>query len=199
MSSGVAHETGAGPLPENFRYTRASDVFPTNNTLIRRGILTRSGLFDLAYNRGARADGDLGMRVYQSGAVMVLNPAISVLHHHAPQGGLRTHKARVVTYASSRNSIFQRHLPSVTEIYLARRYFTARQVTEMLWQRVLGTFSVRGGIVRKVFKAIVSAILLPATLWEIRSRSRAARQMLQRFPLIPPLHDSKCESACEVV
>lgn len=199
VSSGVAHETGAGPLPENFRYTRASDVFPTNNTLIRRGILTRSGLFDLAYNRGARADGDLGMRVYQSGAVMVLNPAISVLHHHAPQGGLRTHKARVVTYASSRNSIFQRHLPSVTEIYLARRYFTARQVTEMLWQRVLGTFSVRGGIVRKVFKAIVSAILLPATLWEIRSRSRAARQMLQRFPLIPPLHDSKCESACEVV
>lgn len=199
VSSGVAHETGAGPLPENFRYIRASDVFPTNNTLIRRGVLGRSGLFDLAYNRGSRADGDLGMRVYQSGAVMVLNPAISVLHHHAPQGGLRTHKARVVTYASSRSSIFQRHLPSVTEIYLARRYFTARQVAEMLWQRVLGTFSVRGGAVRKLLKAIVSTILLPATLRDIYTRSRAAQQMLQRFPLIPPLHDSKCESACEVV
>lgn len=198
-SSGVATEVRAGPLPNDFQMVRVSDVFPAGNTLIRRGMLDRSGLFDLAYNHGSRADGDLGMRVYQSGAVMVLNPAISVLHHHAPQGGLRTHKARIVTYASSRSSIFQRHLPSVTEIYQARRYFTARQVTEMQWQRVLGTFSVRGGAVRKVLKAIVSAILLPATLWEIYTRSQDAQQMLQRFPRIPPLHDAKCESTCEVL
>lgn len=199
VSSGVATEVGAGPLPHNFQMVRVSDVFPAGNTLIRRGMLDRSGLFDLAYNRGSRADGDLGMRVYQSGAVLMLNPAISVLHHRAPQGGLRTHRARVVTYAGSRDSIFHRHLPSVTEIYLARRYFTPRQVTEMLWQRVLGTFSVRGGTIRKMVKTIVSATLLPATLWKIHGRSQAAHQMLQRFPLIPPLHDSKCESACEVM
>ena len=35
-SSGVADEIGAGPLPSDFCFLRASDVFPTNNTLVRR-------------------------------------------------------------------------------------------------------------------------------------------------------------------
>src|SRR5262249_10423625 len=99
VTSGVADEVGAGALPESFRLGRSSDVFPTNNSLARVSALTGSGLFDLAYERGARADGDLGMRLYLSGAFMVLDPEISVLHHHAPSGGLRTHRARVVTRA----------------------------------------------------------------------------------------------------
>ena len=60
VSSGVADEIGAGPLPEDFTLIRVSDVFPTNNTMIDRQVLSRSGLFDLAYNRRQRADGDLG-------------------------------------------------------------------------------------------------------------------------------------------
>ncbi len=122
-SCGVAEEVGAGPLPEGFRTIRMSDVFPTNNTLLRKSALGRSGLFDLAYDRGARADGDLGMRLYLGGTLMVLNPEITLLHHHAPSGGLRIHKARVRTYASSRQRISDRHLPAKTEIYLWRRYF----------------------------------------------------------------------------
>ena len=114
------------------------DVFPTNNTLARREALERSGLFDLAYDHGARADGDLGMRVYLSGSVMMLEPAISVLHHHAPRGGLRAHGARVVTYASSRRRITHRHLPEVTEIYRSLRYFSERQVRETIVQSAVG-------------------------------------------------------------
>ncbi|MGH7412280.1 MAG: glycosyltransferase family 2 protein, partial [Candidatus Methylomirabilis sp.] len=164
VSSGVADEKGAGPVPEAFRLLRASDVFPTNNTLIRRRVLDGSGLFDLAYERGQRADGDLGMRVYLSGAFMVLNPQISVLHHHAPEGGLRTHKARVITYASSRARLAHRHLPSATEIYLAKRYFAPRQTREMLWLGCLGTFSIRGSALRKLVKALVAVVLLPLSL-----------------------------------
>ena len=118
VSSGVAAEVGAGPLPESFTFIRTSDVFPTNNTLVDRDVLLRSGLFDLAFDRGARADHDLGMRIYLSGAFMVMDPEISVLHHHAPQGGLRSHGARVVTYASSRTRLTHRALPAVTEMYL---------------------------------------------------------------------------------
>ena len=187
VSCGVAEEDGAGPLPEAFRLIRASDVFPTNNSLIVKDVLERSGLFDLAYDRGARADGDLGMRLYLAGALMVLNPGISVVHHHAPSGGLRIHKARVITYASSRKRLTHRHLPATTEIYLARRYFTPRQVREMLWLSAAGTFSVRGGRGRKLAKSAMSLILLPHSLWEIRSRNRVAADMLTRFPQIPPL------------
>ncbi|MDZ4778969.1 MAG: glycosyltransferase [Planctomycetia bacterium] len=187
VSSGVADEVGAGPLPENFRQIRLSDVFPTNNSMLRREVLRTSGLFDLAYERGQRADGDLGTRIYLTGAVMVLNPTISVLHHHAPSGGLRKHKARVQTYAASRQSLWVRQLPSATEFYLGARYFTPRQRRESGWIRVLGTFSVRGSIGRKAAKAFISAVNLPGTLRAFRKRRDEASAMCQRFPDIPTL------------
>jgi glycosyltransferase involved in cell wall biosynthesis len=187
VSSGVADEVGAATLPPSCPFARVSDVFPTNNTLVRREVLQRSGLFDLAYERGQRADGDLGMRVYLSGALMLLDPDVSVLHHHAPSGGLRTHKARVITYASSRQRIRHRQLPSATEIYLARRYFTARQVRETIWLGILGTFSIRGSVVRKMLKFVAGMIYLPNTLWRVSQERRQAERMLQRFPEIPGL------------
>ena len=177
----------AGPLPWDFTFIRASDVFPTNNTLIKLRVLERSGLFDLAYNKLSRADGDLGTRIYLSGALMVLNPEISVLHHHAPVGGLRVHKARVITYASSRSRLGQRHLPSKSEIYLAKRYFKDRQVREDLWLRAFGTFSLRGSWLRQVMKGIVGAVLFPHTWITIKAREREAEQMLQEYPQIPTL------------
>ncbi len=193
VSSGVAHEVGAGALPDRFRYARASDVLPTNNTLMNRSVLRRSGLFDLAYERGQRADGDLGMRVYLTGAMMVLNPAAAVLHHHAPQGGLRAHKARVVTYASSRSRVTVRHLPTATEVYLARRYFTPRQVGEALWLRVFGTFATRGGLAKKLLKAAHATLYLPSTLRSVRGTYEQAGRMLETFPRIASLEPARGE------
>ena len=164
-----------------------SDVFPTNNTLVKRSTLERSGLFDLAYEYGPRADGDLGMRIYLDGALMVLNPEIRVLHHHAPVGGLRAHRARAVTYASSRQSLWHRHLPAITEIYLARRYFTTEQVRESLLLRILGTLVARGGRGRRVLKALIGGLLLPHTLFVVARRYRQATKMLEEFPQIPSL------------
>ena len=187
VSSGVAEEVGAGPLPDSFRLLRASDVFPTNNSLARVSALAGSGLFDLAYERGARADGDLGMRLYLSGAFMVLNPEISVLHHHAPSGGLRTHGARVVTRASSRSRLTQRHLPSVTEIYLSKRYFSARQVREALWHRALGTLRGDGPPAWRMAKMAVGLALLPHTVLHIRKTVARAEAMLADFPRIETL------------
>ncbi len=187
VSSGVAQETGAGNLPEEFSYTRVSNVFPTNNSLVTREALQKSGLFDLAFDRGQRADHDLGMRLYLSGALMMLNPEISVIHHHAPAGGLRTHKARVVTYATSRHRLGVRHLPTVTEIYLAQRYFTARQVREMLWLRTFGTFSIRGGRVKKLLKLLTGSVCLPFTLCQCANRYLRAAELLKMFPQFPQL------------
>jgi glycosyltransferase involved in cell wall biosynthesis len=186
-SSGVAVENGAGALPKAFTYVRASDVFPTGNSLVRRSALERSGLFDHAYEQGQRADGDLGMRLYRSGALLVLNPAIAVLHHHAPQGGLRAHRARAVTYASSRRKLLDRHLPSATEIYLARRYFTPRQVREMLWLRALGTLAGHGGGARRLAKAVVGLACLPLSGVRIARQYQRATRLLERYPQIPVL------------
>jgi glycosyltransferase involved in cell wall biosynthesis len=190
VSSGVAKVVGGDPLPENFTYLRLSDVFPTGNTLIDRRILESSGLFDLAYNKGTGEDHDMGMRIYLGGGYMILNPGISVLHHQAPAGGLRAHKARTITYASSRQSLIQRHLPSKTEIYLAKRYCTPRQVRESLWLRTLGTFSLRGPWWRRGLKIIIGFWLLPHTWRQIKSREREAERMLQAYPQIPAVSGS---------
>ena len=187
VSCGVADELGAGPLPPEFERRRLADVFPTNNSLIRRDLLERSGLFDLAYEKGARADADLGHRLYLAGALMVLEPEIRVLHHHAPAGGLRTHGARKATFARSRNRLFARHLPEPTEIYLMLRYFSPRQVAEALRQRAAGTFAVRGGRLRQWSRRLWALLMLPDTLVRIAWRRRRALSLLGEYPRIPSL------------
>lgn len=189
VSNGVAIETGSGELPADFRFVRVSNVFPTNNTLIRKNVLHKSGLFDLAYDHGQRADHDLGFRLYLGGELMVLDPGASVLHHHAPMGGLREHRARVDTYAASRSQLFKQVLPSVSDIYLAKRYFTLRQVREQLWIAVLGTFSVKGSVVKRLLKALIAVVLLPKTIHVIRQRVVSAERMLKEFPQIPLLEE----------
>jgi len=185
VSCGVCHEVGAGPLPESFGFARASDVFPAGNLLLRTAALSRSGLFDLAYNRGQRADCDLGMRLSLAGALAVLNPEASVLHHHAPRGGLRVHNARVVTYAHGRSRVWKRVVPSVSEIYLAKRYFEFRQVREMLWMAAAGTLRARGGLGKRAAKIVIGLLSLPRAVYEIRRNCRAAEVLLRDYPRIP--------------
>jgi glycosyltransferase involved in cell wall biosynthesis len=189
ISNGVAHEVGVGELPPDFQFRRISNVFPTNNTMLRKSVLHTSGLFDLAYDHGQRADHDLGMRLYLSGELLVLNPEISVLHHHASVGGLREHKARVDTYASSRGSLLKLDLPTVSDIYLAKRYYSPLQVREMLWISVLGTFSVRGPQWKRALKALLSALRLPFTIWRIHQRCNQAVALMEDYPQIPHLED----------
>ena len=184
VSSGVAYERGAGNLPENFSYARASDVFPTNNTMIEKTILEKSGLFDLAYNRKQRADGDLGMRVYLSGEQMILNPDIAVIHHHSSKGGLRAHKARKDTYAASRASLWSRRLLSDSEIYLAMRYFSKRQIREMIWSNIFSTFSFHGSKLKKTLKFLTALLQLPNTVFKIRKSYLSAVKMTKNFPQI---------------
>ncbi len=190
-SSGIAIEPGMQPAADFQSIARLSDVLPAGITMVRRRALERSGLFDLAYEKGQRADGDLGMRLYLSGARMILQPALSVLHHRASRGGLRVHKARRVTRSSSRTKLFHRHLPSVTEIYLMKRYFRPSQVHEALLVRKLGTFVSEGGKVRRILKTLIGIFCYLHTVSEVRRREAAAERMLAGFPRIPRLHSER--------
>jgi glycosyltransferase involved in cell wall biosynthesis len=187
VSSGVATEVGTAPLAADKRFVRSSDVFPTNNTLARRDVLKRSGLFDLAFNRAPRADGELGMRVYKSGAFMVLDQGLAVMHHRALEGGLRAHGARVITYRTSRETLMQRHLPHISEIYLVTRHFSPRQRREMLWLRAFGTLSGKGSTTQRLAKILVGGLMLPDTVKTTIERERAAREWMTRFPQIAEL------------
>jgi GT2 family glycosyltransferase len=192
-SCGVAEEAGAGELPDDFTWIRDSDVFPTNNTMLRTCALHASGLFDLAYERGERADGDLGMRLYLSGQELVLNPGARVLHLHASRGGLRKHNARVITRSASRESLSRRHLLAPTEAYLWCRYFTIDQVKEAVLIRTIGTLRGEQTGLRRLIRMAYLLLLLPDTHRHNRSRMDQGRQLLRDYPSIPAHHPLKKE------
>ncbi len=187
VSCGVCQEPGSKYAPARYKMIRMADVFPTNNGMVKRKVLSKSGLFDMAYDRGQRADGDLGARVFLSGAKMILNPEISVIHHRAPQGGLRKHNVRKVTYGSSRSNITHRRLPHTTELYFNKRFFTLEQQREYKVLTVLGTFSIRGNLLKKIGKGFYSLFMLPSTLHIISSRDRQASELIKSKPQIPEL------------
>ncbi len=184
-SCGVAEEVGMGALPPSFRLIRDSDVFPTNNTLLRTAALAGSGLFDLAYEKGERADHDLGMRLYLSGALLALNPTASVVHLHAPRGGLRQHKARVVTRSASRASIWGRQFLAPTEAYLWCRYFSPAQVREALLIRTLGTLRGSHTGAQRVARIAAMILLLPFTWRKNFANLTIGREKLVDYPHIP--------------
>jgi GT2 family glycosyltransferase len=186
-SCGGVDDATAGPPPEGFQHRRASDVFPTNNTMLRREALQASGLFDLVYDRGSRADHDLGMRLHQQGAMLLYDPSVLVFHHHAPAGGLRSHGARTVTRAGARRSLRIRHLPSTTELYLGRRYFTDRQNRENGPIRLFSLLAGEGSVLRQVLRAVVQIVLLPSSARQIAASQREASLVLADRPSIPPL------------
>lgn len=187
VSCGVCDEVDAGPTPKDYTFIRQSDVFPTNNGMIRRTALERSGLFDMAFDHGQRADGDLGARVYKAGARLILNPEIRVLHHRAPRGGLRKHNVRKMTYSSSRKYITHFRIPHVTELYLNKIHFTTREQREYIILSVLGLFSIRGNRWKKVAKIGYALVRLPAILVELYKRNKKSVGMLKQYPLIPRL------------
>lgn len=188
--SGGVDDATAGPPPEGFRHRRASDVFPAGNTMVRRSALRRSGLFDPVFDSGSRADHDLGMRLHLSGALLLYDPDVEVYHHHAPVGGLRTHGARTVTRASSRRSLTERNLPSATELYLGRKYYTGAQRKDGRRIAMLATLSGEGRAWRRVLRAVVQLLLLPSTWKDLRDTDRVAAEMFAARQPTPTLKHS---------
>ncbi|KAA3654350.1 MAG: glycosyltransferase family 2 protein [Chloroflexi bacterium] len=198
-SCGVVEEIGAGALPYAFTYRRSSDVFPAGNTLLKTCALEASGLFDMAYETGSRADGDLGMRLYLAGKTLILNPAAKILHLHAPRGGLRQHGARAITRAGSRSSLWQRHLLAATEGYLWCRYFTLRQVREALLIRTFATLRGGNGRFRSLIRFLIMLVALPITYKQNLKRLQQGRNMLQTHPTIPTFRTKQHNNRQEVL
>ncbi|MBN8650214.1 MAG: glycosyltransferase family 2 protein [Cytophagales bacterium] len=177
VSCGLCQEPGQGEAPKHFRMIRMADIFSTNNGMLKRKLLEQAGNFDMVYDRGQKADGDLGARLYRSGALLVMNPEIKVIHHRAPSGGLRKHNVRKVTYASSRNTVTHFRLPHVTELYFNLKNLTKVQQREYRWHSIVGTFSIRGNMLKKLLKIGWALVCLSGNLLELRRRSNMASRI----------------------
>jgi glycosyltransferase involved in cell wall biosynthesis len=189
VSCGLIDDRESGPAPASEQFRKASSVFPTNNTMIRREVLEASGLFDPTYDRGARADHDLGMRSYLAGNLHVHDPRPKVFHHHAPMGGLRTHGARVRTRGNSRSTLTERHLRTPTDIYLGLRYYSADRVDDDLALSVFSTLGGSGPATRRLLRALVQMALLPANWAASTAARRDGERLYLERPELPTLDD----------
>ncbi len=191
VSCGLVDDAESGPAPASLRFRQAGTTFPTNNAMIRRSVLEQTGLFDPTYDRGSRADHDLGMRSYLAGNLHVYDPGPQVFHHHAPMGGLRTHGARIRTRNNSRSTVVERHLRTPTDIYLGLRYHTVEQVREDLALSAFATLFGKGTVFRRGVRLLVQLALLPNTLAHNRRVYREGEALLAVRPQLPTLAESE--------
>lgn len=111
---------------------------------------------------------------------MIHDAGIRVFHHRAPMGGLRTHRARVITRNMSRKSWRVFVGPTASEIYLAAKYFPWPQVRQYLWIKYLGQLSMDGNLFSKGLRLLAFLFYIPRFVREYRIRSREAREALDK-------------------
>lgn len=166
-----------------------STVFPMGITLLRRDALHASGLFDMAFDRRTREDHDLGMRVYLSGGLIVIDKRAPILHHHAPRGGLRAHSQRVNTRIASRDRLIKPLLLNDSAAYIGLRYHTQQEMDEMMLISLISSLGITGSLPRRVLGAFIALFYLPQRFYQIRQVYHRAQAMLARYPDIPALTD----------
>lgn len=141
-------------------YYRLTDTFPIS--LVKKDLLLKAGFMDMFFNKNIRADQDLAMRCHLQGALMIYDPAAVIFHHRAPVGGLRAHKARVVTNSMAKKSLSKFVSPTSSEIYLAMKYFTEKQVNNFIYIKYLNQLFIKGGILRRIARTAIFIMKLPA-------------------------------------
>jgi len=187
ISCGTVDDLTAREVLRDFSFFKISPIFSTCNALLQTQVLDKTGLFDQALDRKSNEDGELFIRMYLQGELMVLSPNTKIIHYHAPSGGLRAHAQRKITYASSRKSLFERRLLNHAEFYILKRYYDQESIHESFLLSILGTFSVRGNFLKKLAKTIISLFLLPDTIIKLAYAERQAEYMLaEGNPDIPP-------------
>ena len=156
---------------------KMSDTFPI--TLIKKEIVIKSGKYNMFFNKGIRADADLAIRCHLYGALLLINNDIEIFHHRAPSGGLRTHKQRKVTFYMSQNNIRDYVFPTETELYIAFKYFTKKQIKEVLIRSKLSLFTVRGNLLKKIVKFIFILFIFPSINKKIKTNKRLALKQIE--------------------
>ena len=119
ISSGVSISAVGGNVPKNYFFFRWSDQLDTGNTLIRKVVFQKSGLFDEQFENMRMGDGEFGVRAYLHGFKNISNHKASRKHLKIAKGGLRD--IGHWDAFRSRKILSPRPIPSV--LYYWRKYW----------------------------------------------------------------------------
>ena len=97
----------------------------------------------------------------------------------------RSHGQRVITRNLSKKNISTFHLPSFSEIYLGKRYFSLDQEKESNAIRTLSMLSIDGGFFKKILKMVVFVFNSKKINKELLEIEANASILLDEYPKIP--------------
>lgn len=161
-----------------------SDTFPI--TLIKKAVVEKAGKMDMFFNRNVKADHDLAMRCHLNGALMIFDPSAEIGHHRAPSGGLRAHNARVVTNFMTRNTITKVLNPGPSEIFIAKRYYSEKQLKSHVRIKYMNQLIINGNILKKITRLLFLLYKIPALRKGYQNNIVIAEQELsKRKPFTP--------------
>lgn len=159
ISTGVFYFKKSGIPPEkiNFKY---AEQFSSNNSMIKRKVLHKIGLFDKQFDGLRWGDGELGLRAYLYGFKSISNPKASCIDLKAHNGGLREGGSWDAYKPAKFWGI--RPVPSVFYFYL--KYFPVSHLyADLLVKLPLSFASARkeNSFIEKLFSVLVFIFMTP--------------------------------------
>lgn len=155
-----------------------SDTFPI--TLIKKSVVEQAGKMDMFFNRNVKADHDLAMRCHLNGALMIFDPSAEIGHHRAPSGGLRAHNARVVTNFMTKNTITKVLNPGPSEIFIAKKYFSEKQLKSHVRIKYMNQLIINGNILKKIARFLFLLYKIPVLRKGYKNNMATANEELAK-------------------
>jgi glycosyltransferase involved in cell wall biosynthesis len=185
ISCGIFFAEGKQPTASQ-SYFRLSELFATGNTLIKKAVFEKTGLFDRQFEGQRMGDGEFGLRCLLNDEKLVLNHLAYCIDVKAPFGGLR----EMGSWDALRtNKVFApRPMPSV--LYYIRNYFGTKSAVMYIIQNVPFSF-IPYHFKHSKFYKIVALVLFPAffpiIITVITKSWRESTKKLRQGSLIPVL------------
>lgn len=166
ISSGVSLSVVGAEIPKHYSYFRWSDQLDTGNVLLKKGIFTKIGFFDLKFEKQRMGDGEFGLRAYLNGYKNISNPKAKRIHLKVSEGGLR----QMGSWDGWRpKKIFgPRPVPSV--LYLSRKYFGDSASRLMLLKEIIPAmipYRFKGNKVVYGLSFLVSPLFFPILIFQM--------------------------------
>jgi glycosyltransferase involved in cell wall biosynthesis len=157
ISAGVTHTIVGHGSSQKERYYHLSDVFDTGNSMVKRRVFEKNGLFDCQFEKQRMGDGEFGLRSLLSGFQVVSNPYAKRIHLKVETGGLR----QMGSWDAIRpkNIFSPRPIPSV--LYFFRKYFGKEATIYFLIQNITFSYMPYKWKKNKSYKAFMLLFLLP--------------------------------------
>ena len=118
ISAGVSLAVSGQKISRSYNYFRWADQLDSGNTLIKREVFHRIGLFDEQFNGQRMGDGEFAYRAFMHGIKSISNYKASRIHLKVSTGGLR----EMGSWDGFRPKKWFSPKPVPSVIYLYRKY-----------------------------------------------------------------------------